>query len=236
MSGDEDPYESLSDDNHVAFMQLEKEFRVEFEALIEGNNSNWDYVTADYMNKTIAAAQALEIEALSGFSVNTREGMRHGDNFNQFLRAVDSLIVQMRIHNARRRNGLSVGLNDQQKTKIHTLIEKIRRLVEDSDAVPSKKEKLFDILANLAKEVSKSRTKFERFADLARGLASLSREVENEGAQPWWPWFKTIMGVVDDAKEAEPQLPKPPEIKRIEPPKKELPKPGRPDLDDEIPF
>lgn len=236
MSGDEDPYESLSDDNHVAFMQLEKEFRTELEALQESSNSNWTYVSSDYMNKTLAAARALEIDALSSFVVNTRDSDGYSENFNEFLRAVDSLIVQMRIHNARRRNGLSVGLNDQQKTKIHALIEKIRALVEESDAVVSKKEKLFDILANLAKEVSKARTKFERFADLARGLAGLSRDVEKEGAEPWWPWFKVIMGVVDDAKEAEPQLPKPPEIKRIEPPKKELPKPGRPDLDDEIPF
>lgn len=116
------------------------------------------------------------------------------------------------------------------------MIEKIRQLVESFDAVVSKKEKLFDILATLAKEVSKSKTKFERFADLARALAGLSRDVEKDGTEPWWPWFKVIMGVVDDAKEAEPQLPKPPEIKRIEPPRKELPKPSRSDFDDEIPF
>jgi hypothetical protein len=236
MSGDEDPYESLSDDNHVAFMQLEREFRTELEMLQESNNSNWEYITADYMNKTLAAARALEIEALSAFTVNTREDSGHGQNFNEFLRAVDSLVVQMRIYNARRRNGMSVGLNDQQKTKIHALIEKIRVLVEESNAVVSKKEKLFGILASLAEEVSKARTKFERFGDLARGLAGLSKDIQKEGAEPWWPWFKAIMGVVDDAKEAEPQLPKPPEIKRIEPPNKKLPKPGRSDLDDEIPF
>ncbi|MBP0481779.1 hypothetical protein [Sagittula salina] len=50
------------------------------------------------------------------------------------------------------------------------------------------------------------------------------------------------MGLLDDAKEAEPKLPKPPEIKKIEPPRKELPRAdggygtGGRDLDDEIPF
>ncbi|WP_227268746.1 hypothetical protein [Roseobacter weihaiensis] len=38
--------------------------------------------------------------------------------------------------------------------------------------------------------------------------------------------FEKNMGLVTEAKEAEPQIPKPPEINRIEPPRKELPKPN----------
>lgn len=236
-----DPYAELSEDNHVAFLQLEREFRQDFEAAQEEPNSSWSYVTADYMNKTLAAATALEIDALSGFRVNTRDDHEHAENFNDFLRAVDNVIVQMRIANSRSRNSMSVGLTEVQKVKIHKLIEKIRVEVEASTAPENKKEKLFDILAKLAQEVSKARTQYERFADLARSLAGLSADVEREGARPWWPWFEKIMGLVDDAKEAEPQLPKPPEIRKIEPPRKELPKPtdgygdGK-ERDDEIPF
>ena len=62
-----DPYENLSEDNHVAFLQLEKEFRNELETAQEDQNSNWSYITADYMNKTLAAANALDVDALSGF-------------------------------------------------------------------------------------------------------------------------------------------------------------------------
>ncbi|ANB34675.1 hypothetical protein M2324_003796 [Rhodovulum sulfidophilum] len=233
-----DPYENLSEDNHVAFLQLEKEFRNELEAAQEDQNSSWSYIAADYMNKTLAAAYALDVDALSGFSVNTRDNNEH---FNDFLRAVDNVIIQMRIANSRSRNAMSVGLTEAQKTKIHHFIEKIRREVDSSSAPDSKKDKLYDILAKLAQEVSKARTRYERFADLARSLAGLSADVEREGARPWWPWFEKIMGVLDDAKEAEPSLPKPPEIKKIEPPRKELPKPdagygGGRDLDDEIPF
>lgn len=236
-----DPYENLSEDNHVAFLQLEKEFRNELEAAQEDQNSNWSYITADYMNKTLAAADALDVGAFSGFSVNTRDNNEHSENFNDFLRAVDNVIIQMRIANSRSRNAMSVGLTEAQKTKIHHFIEKIRGEVESSSAPDAKKEKLYDILAKLAQEVSKARTRYERFADLARSLAGLSADVEREGARPWWPWFEKIMGLLDDAKEAEPRLPEPPEIKKIEPPRKELPKPdggygsGR-DLDDEIPF
>lgn len=235
------PYEDISEDNHVAFLQLEREFRQQMEMAQDTPNSNWSYETADYMNKTLAAATALEIEALSSFSVNTRDTDEHRENFDEFLRAVDNVIVQMRIANSRNRNAMSVGLTETQKSKIHHFIEKIRGEVEESTAPDSKKEKLFDILGQLAKEVSKARTRYERFADLARSLAGLSGDIEREGARPWWPWFEKIMGLLDDAKEAEPKLPKPPEIKKIEPPRKELPKPdggygGGRDLDDEIPF
>jgi hypothetical protein len=240
------PYEELSEDDHVAFLQIEKEFRQQMENLQEDQNSNFAYTTADYMNKTLAAATALNIDALTGFSVNTRDSNEHSDNFDDFLRAVDNVIVQMRIMNSRTRNAMTVGLTEAQKTKIHHLIEKIRTEVEGSTTPEAKKDRLFDILKNLANEVSKNRTRYERFADLARSLAGLSGDVEREGARPWWPWFEKIMGLIDDAKEAEPQLPKPPEIKKIEPPRRELPKPSggysdgggydAKDPDDEIPF
>ncbi len=237
-----DPYENLSPDNHVAFLELEKGFRNELEFAQEDRNSIWIYATADYMNKTLAAANALGIRALSSFSVNTRDEDEHLENFRDFHRAVDNIIIQMRIANSRNRNAMSVGLTETQKTKIHHFIDKIRTEVGSSTAPDAKKEKLYDILEKLAKEVSKARTPYEQFADLARSLAGLSADVEREGARPWWPWFEKIMGLLDDAKGAEPKLPRPPEIKKIEPPLKELPKAdngsnnGIQDSDDGIPF
>ncbi len=236
-----DLYEQISDDDHVAFLQLEREFRNELENRQEDQNSNWSYLSADYMNKVLAAAKALEIESLSGFAVDTRDLNAHNANFDDFLRAVDSVIVQIRIEISRRQNAMIVGLTEVQKTKIRRFIKKIRDEVENSNAPPSKKESLFEILAKLSVEVSKDRTRFDRFADLARSLAGLSAVLEREGARPWWPWFEKIMGLIDDAKEAEPKLPKPIKIREIEPPRKELPGSFDGDEsnssdDDEIPF
>ena len=124
---------------------------------------------------------------------------------------------------------MSAGFTEERKTKLHALIEKIRGEVDQSDAQQDKKDKIFNILSVLAKEVSKDRTGFGRFADLARAPVGLSKEIEKEGAQPWWKWFMLAMSIVDDAKEKEPVLPVPEAPKRIEPPKK-IPKPD----DDEI--
>lgn len=234
------PYEELSEDDHVAFLQIESEFRLQMDNTFADPDSTWTFVSADYMNKTLAAAKALNIDALTGFSVNTRDPDEYRQVFDEFLRAVDNVIVQVRITNSRARNAMAVGLTESQKSKIHHLIEKIRVEVEGSTVPEDKKDRLFDILNNLAKEISKNRTRYERFADLARSLAGLSGDIEREGARPWWPWFEKIMKLINDAKEAEPQLPKPPEIKKIEPPRKELSKPlegyDSKDPDDEIPF
>lgn len=228
-------YEELPDDNYAAFLQLESEFRAEFNATSE--DSNWSYAAADYMNKTMHAAKALEVEALAHYQrPPSYKNPEFSEIFDAFLHDVDGVIVQIRITNARHRKGMSVGFSPEQKTKIHALIEKIRKEVDGSNSSASKKEKLFHILSALSKETSNPRTKFESFGDLARGLAGLSSDIAKEGAEPWWKWFKLAMGVVDEAKESEPLLPRPPEIKRIEPPRKELPKPERANVDDDIPF
>lgn len=54
------------------------------------------------------------------------------------------------------------------KVKLRTLIDKVPVEVEQSDADRAQRDKIFNILSDLAKEVSKDRVGFERFAGLAR--------------------------------------------------------------------
>lgn len=231
------PYQELPDDDLLAFLYLEAEFRTEYEESTRSEDSNWLFHGHLYINKTLAAADELGIQEIMAFDNGASFGDKDFSDFlHLFQRAVEKIVVRMRIRQSRRGRAMSVGLDPDQKSKIHSLIEKIRKEIELSSASVAKKEKLYTIISNLSEEVSKARTGLERFADLARGLSGISREVAEGSAEPWWKWFKALMGIVDDAKETEPQLPKPTEVKRIEPPKKELPKPGRPDLDDEIPF
>ncbi|MBR9893821.1 hypothetical protein GYB14_19170 [bacterium] len=229
-------FAALPDDDQLAFLQLEAEFREEFENKTSDNSSNWQFEASDYMNKTLAAANALGLDQFSNYYALKYNDSDFGDEFWAFMRAVDTLKIQIRVQGARRQKGNSVGLTDEQKTKIHALIEKIRQAVTASTADVVKKERLYDILARLGKEVSKPRTAMARFGDLARGLAGISKDVAEEGAEPWWKWAKLIFGEVDEAKGRDPQLPKPEELKKIEPPRKELPKPKDEGADDELPF
>ncbi|MFD3192038.1 hypothetical protein ACFMPD_17515, partial [Sedimentitalea sp. HM32M-2] len=184
---DED-FPDLPDDDNLAFMKLEAEFRSEYQSATEDQSGNWEFEAADYMNKTLAAAKALNVEALNNYSAAQHNSRGFGETFWLFFRDVDNVIIQMRIHGSRRSKLNSVGFTEDQKNKIHALIEKIRTAVEKSSAQVSKKEKVFDILGALAKEVSKPRTALARFGDLARGLAGVSKDVAEEGAEPWWKW------------------------------------------------
>lgn len=229
-------YPELPDDDNSAFVLLEAEFRAEYLEATDGDGGSWEFAAANYMNKTLAAAKALNLDALSYYELLDYRDSRFGERFFLFLRDVDSVLVQIRVHCSRRSKDNSVGLTAAQKAKIHTFIEKIRSEVEQSLAKIEKKEELLDILAKLAAAIDKQRTPLARFGDLARGLAGISRDVAEVGAEPWWKWAKLIFGQVDEAKGHDPRLPKPDEIKKIEPPRKELPKPSPSDLDDEIPF
>lgn len=226
----------LPDDDNLAFMKLEDELRYEFLREADDGTSKWAYKAANYMNRTIATGQALNIDALSHWVPANPDKPGFRPNFSQFVRQVDQLLIKIRIHASRRSKINSVGFTEEQKNKIHALIEKIRTAVEKSSANVSKKETVFNILATLAKEVSKPRTPLARLGDLAWGLAGISRDVAEEGAEPWWKWAKLIFGEADEAKGSEPNLPAPEEIKKIEPPRKELPRPKSPDIDEEVPF
>jgi len=228
-------YDGLSEDNQIAFLQLEQNFRKTFEEAIDQSDSSYAYHASNYMNHTIAAAKALGIDALSRYETISDTAAGFSYKFDSFKQDVDHVLVQMRIANSRRSRAFSVGLTSAQKTKIHGLAAKIRSEVEQSSASLEKKERLFKILADLSLEVDKPRTKFERLGDLARALSGLSKDVA-EDQEGWWKWFKALMGIIDEAKEAEPPLPKPTEVKKIEPPRKNLPKPDQSNLDDEIPF
>lgn len=236
----EDLYDELPDDEFLAFKMLHKEFRRQLDAALEQQDESqegWDAVAAlRYMNQTLAAARSCNIEELLSFRADPDlTTNRTYSDYIAFEHAVEAVEIQRSIAGARRHKELSVGLTAAQKAKIHSLLEKVRKEVEVSSAPVAKKEKLFTIIAKLQAEVDKQRTGLERFGDLARGLAGISKDVAEEGVKPWVKLYLSVMGIVDDAKEAEPQLPKPPEVKRIEPPKPSTDAAPSVD-DDEIPF
>ena len=223
-------YPELPDDNLLAFKQLEAEYRETFEKNWQTNEELWHSEVLHYMSQTIAAAKTLGIDALSDY--NTPNDVNQ-NQYSQFRRDVDSILVQIRIHYSRRAKELSVGFTKTQKHRIHKLVDKIRKTIEESSVQIAKKEKLFEIISKLTKEVDKPRTGFERFADFARGLASVLNEMDEMNV---WQPFKMIMGVVNDAKESEQlKIPQPIDPKLIEAPKKALPDPKTRD-NDEIPF
>ncbi|GAB5486304.1 MAG: hypothetical protein Pars93KO_27380 [Parasphingorhabdus sp.] len=236
----EDIYDNLPDDPQLAFAQLEGHFREEVQSKIEQSDQSNEIneYQLQYINQVTAAARALRIGQLSAYEVPFNEN-NIWQLYSRFRSDVENLVIQIRIHHSRRKRQFSVALEEPEKQRIRHYIEQIRQMVEESDYSQDKKDAVFKKLSELTLEIDRDRTRFEIVADGVRKLAKLSGDVEREGAEPWWKWVKLIFGVVDDAKEKETDrsLPAPEEQKKLEAPRKELPKPYSPrDMDDEIPF
>jgi hypothetical protein len=106
-----------------------------------------------------------------------------------------------------------------------------------------KKQAMYSKIDALANEVDRNRTQFDAAMALIVEVASIGGDAA-EKLEPVRKWIDSIARLLGRAKEAEdaaaPRLPGPQERKRIEPPRRTLPKrersPAVDDLDDEIPF
>jgi hypothetical protein len=235
-------YDNLPDDHEKAFVYLEKRFKSQLdESLKDNDQGSYDaYCKRRYISQVVAAAKSLDIPGLKDYEAPSDDrGLWQA--FEGFEMDVMNLSIQIEINHARRRKKYSVALDSAAKQKIRHYIEQIRAAVESSNLSQNKRDAIFQKLSELTLEIDRDRSRFEVVADVVRGVARVSGDVEREGAEPWWKWIRLIFGEVDDAKEKEPQasLPSPGERKRLEPPRKQLPTPEKrdePHLDDDIPF
>ncbi|MBY5801534.1 hypothetical protein [Rhizobium leguminosarum] len=233
----DDIYDAMPDDPSKAFLYFEEHFRNELETSLYTDHENNFYHRNKFMSDIRNVAEIFGIPEIVEFREEDRD--ESSDYyFSQFELVLRNVIHRLKIQGAQTRRQFSVHLSNVEREKIRHYIEQIKTVVEGSDASTEKREAIFAKLNALLLEIDRERTRFEVIADGIRAIARLSGDFEREGAEPWWKWVKLIFGVVDDAKEKEPKnsLPPPTETKRLEAPRKQLPKPREDRLDDDIPF
>jgi hypothetical protein len=233
-------YTDLPDDDEQAFVHLEKAFRHTLNEDLQhsDNNNGYNAACRDYVNRTVAAAKALNIAEFRSVEIPTNGDA--GRVCTELRTVVDHYLVQIQIKHARRDMGYSVALDPPTKLKIRHFLEQVKQLFDRLENVPErKKEALYRKLNALIDEVDRTRTRYDVYADLAIEVSNTTGKVARN-LRPASKFLDQIMKLLGKAKEAEGTraLPAPP--KQLEPPKMRLlaPKnpPARPDLDDEIPF
>ncbi|MEO6608198.1 MAG: hypothetical protein ABIN69_06985 [Aestuariivirga sp.] len=237
---EDEVYETLPDDPGLAFVKLEKLYRHKFDEATRDlqESSVYEFHEMTYLNEVIAAAKSLDIPGIQDYELPQSNKQLY-DFARMVRRDVESLVVQIRISNSQSVNRYSVALSATEKAKARHYIDQLDLLVDASECSVEKKEKLKKRLNDLRGEFEQDRTKFDRVTDRIRSIARLSGEFEREGAEPWWKWIKALLITIDDAKESEPRQSLPPNVgqRKIEAPRKQLPKPDfTRDLDDEVPF
>jgi hypothetical protein len=226
----------------LAFARLEKKFRDRLDNNLEQSQSNqsWDHYIIEYMNHTLAAAEALGLDFLDFFRVPDENDTSNLNSiYSAFRRAVDNYTVRIHIRNVRVGPSTSLPLEENEKKHIRAYVTKIKEIVEASALETGKKEALMNRLNAFLAEVDRDRTSLQRFNDFIMSLAKTTADATEE-LEPTWKWARliaAIFGVRQDAENA--KLPSP--QKKIEPPKPKLPPPSkrngtRRDMDDDIPF
>jgi hypothetical protein len=215
----EDEYADIPDDDEQAFAHVEKAFRTKLYDALDASDTGGIATAAyrEYINKTVAAAKALNLPILQEFPIPHENGA--WEAYQNFSSEVDHYLVQINIRNARRIRGYSVAFDPVTKEKIRHYLSQIA----------------------LAGEVDRDRTKYEAYAALAIEISNTTGTVARK-LKPAGGFLDHIAKLFGSAKETEETKALPAPQKRLEPPRRQLAPPAdesrhpRGDLDDEIPF
>jgi hypothetical protein len=244
MISEEDFAAAVADQNPaMAFVRLERRFRTVLQTNLENSQSSGasnSYII-EYMNHTVATAKALELEQFAEWPLPNEDDRDIGADYRRFTTTIDHYAVQIQIANVRNPPTDSVGLELSEKRIIRHYVEQIKAVIESSQAVITKRERLLDALNAFLAEVDQPRTPLKRFSDVVTTLAHLGGDAA-DALEPAWKWVKLIGGVLGARQESEQlRLPKPTPQKKLEGPKRKLPAPSaspkkKDDFDEEIPF
>lgn len=228
-------FSDLPEDKEEAFIVFEDRLRQRTRDVV---GTRGFIAEREYVNHILAF---IKIEELS-VDVPTNVPFADEDGFyewyNRFTATVDYYIAEFSIKAARmnsRGTVTAVYLSADYKAEIHTLLDRIRKVVNATDLPEDKKNAIYAKIGKLQIEIDKTQTSFaaalSRWLDLTNAIG--------EGAENLEPAVKIlerVMRVFGRAKSDHDigKLPAPEELPRITGPSK---KPiFSQDLDDEIPF
>jgi hypothetical protein len=221
MPDTEDLYSDLPEDNELAFLKLEAVYREELRKNTEQSNSAVNYL--EYVNKTLAAAHALELPILR--DVKTPEVGNAVNVFSALSPKIENFVMQVKIRRGRRVKGYSVALDSVTKEKVCDLISQIRSIVDKLEVHIRKKEALYARLTALSDEVDRDRTKYDAYAALAIEMSDIAGKV-TRNLNPARKLLENIgkyFSMARDAEDTTPQL-------RLEAPRRRLPPPTEADV------
>jgi hypothetical protein len=117
----------------MAFVRLERKFRAVYQNNINDSQSSeayWSY-TREYLNHTVAAAEALGLDFLSNFDVEA-DNNELSDIHTALTTAVDRFAVKVQIQYIRQPPLNTVTLEDSEKRILRHYVEQIKEVVDQS--------------------------------------------------------------------------------------------------------
>jgi hypothetical protein len=168
----------------MAFIRLERKFRAAYEESLEKADGNgmFFYRTSEYMNHVVAAARALDIQ-LFEFGYRPPDEQSIYEDHRDFRHIVDAYVVEHTISHIRAGTRNTVVLSTAEKEKLRHYVAQMKEVIDKSDLLPAKKERLFDLINAFLTELDRDRTGLQKFSDLMIGLSCPSCP-QREGGAP----------------------------------------------------
>ena len=155
------------------------------------------------------------------------------ETFRNFISDVDRYVTRARIAQGRRNRGYSVAFDSIAKKKIGHYLSQIRDIIDAADLDDRKKEALYARITALQTEIDRSRTRFEAFGAYVIEAAGILGEA-GKRIEPLTDAIAKVFGIAKSHEDAIQSLPKPPDLKKLNPPDQEPQE--APPIDDDIPF
>jgi len=233
--------EALPEDPIAKFIGIERIVRARYEEALARLDDNQSAVPLSrrYMSIVLPAAHEYGIEALQDWQ---QPALGDGwEVYDRFLADVDFCLTPLRLRHGARAKQYSVAFDAAAKMKLRHLLDEFRGMVDKLEVSVTKKDRLHARINALQIELERERTRYEALAALVIEAADDAGEAAKR-LEPVVQLAERIAGVFGGAKrteDAQAQLPKPEEKKRIEgPARPNGKKPSAFDkpFDDEIPF
>jgi hypothetical protein len=226
-------FSDLPDDPELAFVDLVAKFDREREASIASSEERSDtsIFLLDYMNNVVGVANALHLDLYDDWEMPDNDRAIY-DLYREFSLRTKRYVLEIQVRHARVGRHYSVSLNVGSKARIRKLVEKIKEELEALDIEERKKNALFVKLNKFLEEVDRERTRFDATMDMMLAISG----VVDKASSPLIDLLDSVTRLLAQAKGSEPlELPPPRDRKKIEGPRRQLPKP-KADMDDDIPF
>lgn len=236
------PFDDLPEDDEQAFAVLEAHERAKLRDIVRTLEDDWAARLAefDYINAVWAVARAAGITELAEYPIVTPGTNGFESHVAQFSAHAQRIVYDINYRAARTRRKGSVELSSDAKAKLHSLIAKMREVIEGADLDDEKKHALLTRVNALTKEIDLPRTELRVVLDMMLDVSATVGQVATN-LNPLRKLVDMVIDIIAIARSDEPkQLPVSPR-RFIEKPVVEAKKPPpresfNQDLDDEIPF
>lgn len=224
----------LPDDDELAFVVYEERLRARTRNRVSENEGST--LEREYVNHILAFLKVVNID------VPVNREPPYGDQqfwvwYHQFVQEIDLHSVGVRLAHARGAGSgitTAIYLSEDYRTEIHSLLGRVRKVVNAADLPDPKKDDIYDKINALQSEVDRSKTRLDAF--LSRWLDVTN--AAGEGAENLEPVVKLlghVMKVFGRAKTEHDvgQLPPPEVTEKLPSPATDQPSQAD---GDEIPF